>query len=94
MIVSSSLPAPTAVLARPPGTLLIAAVDVEWSKNYRVRSGDVPFFYSVALLTGPHGGAGTSLGTGPFLHTPAHLHKLGGTPDTGAKAEHHPDGVF
>ena len=94
MIVSSSLPAPTAVLARPPGTLLIAAVDVEWSKNYRVRSGNVPFCYSVAWLTVPHGGAGTSLGTGPFWHTAAYVHNCGETQDLAAKADHALEGVL
>lgn len=31
----------------------MAAVDVEWSKNYRIRGGNVPFCYSVAWLSVP-----------------------------------------
>ena len=37
----------------PAGTLLVAAIDVEWSKNYRVRGGNVPFCYSVVWLALP-----------------------------------------
>ena len=45
------------VPARPAGTRLVASVDVEWTKNYRIPNGNVPFCYSVAYLfvpaTGP-----------------------------------------
>jgi hypothetical protein len=30
---------------------LVAAVDVEWTKNYRIRGGNVPFCYSIVWLT-------------------------------------------
>ena len=53
MIITSNIPAPDGVPAAPPGTLLAAAIDVEWSKNYRVRGGNVPFCYSVAWLALP-----------------------------------------
>ena len=36
-----------------PGTTTVAAVDVEWSKNYRVKNGNVPFCYSVIWLSAP-----------------------------------------
>jgi hypothetical protein len=36
-----------------PASGLVAAIDVEWSKNYRVRGGNVPFCYSVAWLPLP-----------------------------------------
>ena len=50
MIITSNIPTPDVTPTAPSGTLLAAAIDVEWSKNYRVRGGNVPFCYSVAWL--------------------------------------------
>src|SRR5216683_2596332 len=50
MIVSGNLPSPGIVSVRPPGMVLVAGVDVEWSKNYRIRGGNVPFCYSSAYV--------------------------------------------
>ena len=50
MIVSSNLAGSGRVPRCPPGTRLAAAIDVEWSKNYRIRGGNVPFCYSVIWL--------------------------------------------
>src|SRR6266851_1062136 len=86
MIVSSNLPSPGIVPARLPGTVLVAAVDVEWSKNYRIRGGNVPFCYSVAWLALPRGGARTSLGKGPFWYTSAYVHDTGETQDLATRA--------
>jgi hypothetical protein len=94
VIVSSSLPAPVPVPARPPGMLLIAAVDVEWSKNYRVRGGNVPFCYSLVWLTVPRSGAGTSLGTAPFWYTAAYVHDSGETQNLAAEADRALNGVL
>ena len=45
---------------------LVAAIDVEWSKNYRIRGGNVPFCYSVVWL--PFVGmVAASRGLGPVL---------------------------
>lgn len=38
---------------RPPGSRLIASIDVEWSKNYRIPDGNRSFCYSVVWLTLP-----------------------------------------
>lgn len=35
----------------PPAEPLVAAVDVEWTKNYRVKNGSTPFCYSIVWLT-------------------------------------------
>ena len=51
MIITSNLDSPDGVPVSPPGALRAAAIDVEWSKNYRVRGGNVPFCYSVTWLT-------------------------------------------
>lgn len=62
MIITGSVPAGEAPPC-PPGTRLLAAIDVEWSKNYRVKNGNVPFCFSVAWLPLP--------GTGEDLVTSA-----------------------
>jgi hypothetical protein len=49
VIVTGSLPAGEAPSC-PPGTSLLASIDVEWTKNYRVKDGNVPFCFSVAWL--------------------------------------------
>ena len=78
MIITSSIPAPDVVPAAPAGTLLAAAIDVEWSKNYRVRGGNVPFCYSVAWLA--LSGKDVTPGTFGFWYTSAYVH---GTDETG-----------
>ena len=88
MIVSSNLPSPTVVPGRPPGTLLVAAVDVEWSKNYRVRGGNVPFCYSVVWLALPPSRTGPSLGTGTSWYTSAYVHDASETQELAARAGH------
>ena len=54
MIVTGSLPAGEAPSC-PSGTRLLASIDVEWTKNYRVKDGNVPFCFSVAWLALPGG---------------------------------------
>jgi len=39
--------------ARPAGFRLLASVDVEWTKNYKIKNGNVPFCYSVVYLQLP-----------------------------------------
>jgi hypothetical protein len=48
--VISDLGGPGTVPDRPPGMRLVASVDVEWSKNYRVSNGNRAFCYSVVWL--------------------------------------------
>jgi hypothetical protein len=54
VIVTGNLPAGEAP-SSPPGTRLLASIDVEWAKNYRVKNGNVPFCFSVAWLPLPDG---------------------------------------
>jgi hypothetical protein len=44
---------PGSVPDRPPGSTLIASIDVEWSKNYRIKNGNRAFCYSIIWLTVP-----------------------------------------
>ena len=50
MIITCNTPTPDAAPPAPPGTLLAAAIDVEWSNNYQIRGGNMPFCYSVVWL--------------------------------------------
>jgi hypothetical protein len=74
MIIKSSLPAARAL--QPPalrsGTVRIASVDVEWTKNYRVRNGQRPFCYSVAWLDLPAGST-ADLADVPFEWTSVYV---------------------
>jgi hypothetical protein len=71
MIISSNVPGGQLVPPRGPGPLL-ASVDVEWSKNYRIRGGNVPFCYSVIWLPLPPHRIG--LDDTPFWYTSAYVH--------------------
>jgi hypothetical protein len=85
MIVLSNVETPDAAPAAPPGTLLAAAIDVEWSKNYRVRGGNVPFCYSVAWLALPYENARP--GTFRFWYTSAYVHDTNETCDLVTSAD-------
>lgn len=54
MIATGNIPAGEAPFC-PPGTSLLASIDVEWTKNYRVKDGNVPFCFSVVWLPLPDG---------------------------------------
>lgn len=85
MIITSNIPPPEAAPAAPPGTLLAAAIDVEWSKNYRVRDANVPFCYSVVWLALSR--EDVSPGSFGFWYTSAYVHGPGDTGDLVASAD-------
>jgi len=69
-----------AVPPRPvPGTTL-AAIDVEWSKNYRVTNGNIPFCFSVIRVTVPAGTAPDVAGMS-YHYTSAYVETAGETQD-------------
>jgi hypothetical protein len=70
MIITGNIPVGEAP-PRPHGSRLLAAVDVEWSKNYRVKDGNVPFCFSVTWLTLPGSAAVTD--TTRFWYTSAYV---------------------
>ena len=85
MIITSNIPTPGGAPPAPAGTLLAVAIDVEWSKNYRVRSDNVPFCYSVAWLALSRENAmPSSFG---FWYTSAYVHGTGETGDLVASAD-------
>jgi hypothetical protein len=71
VIVTGNLPAGDSPSC-PSGTRLLASMDVEWSKNYRVKGGNVPFCFSVAWLLLPDGYSAITDTTG-FWYTSAYV---------------------
>src|SRR6266545_5607097 len=87
MIVRSNLPGAALTPARLPGTLLAAAMDVEWSKNYRIRGGNVPFCYSLVWLPLPVGDPAVDLGPAKFSYRCAYVENAGQTAELVADAD-------
>jgi hypothetical protein len=50
MIIHSNLGGLRHVPVRRPGYQLVASLDVEWTKNYRIKNGNVPFCWSITWL--------------------------------------------
>jgi hypothetical protein len=71
VILAGSVPAGEAPPC-PPGFRLLAALDVEWSKNYRIKGGNVPFCFSVAWLALP-ADDGVITDTTPFWYASAYV---------------------
>ena len=84
LIVSSNVPGRGVAPACPAGALLVAGVDVEWSRNHRVAGGNVPFCYAVAWLVLPGGGA--RLDAVPVRYFCVHVREAGRTQDLVASA--------
>lgn len=56
MITTSNIPGkPGRAPRRRAGTTLWASIDVEWTKNYRIKNGNKPFCYSVVYVALPNG---------------------------------------
>lgn len=72
MIITGNVPAGEAPPC-PPGTRLLAAIDVEWSKNFRVKNGNVPFCFSVAWLPVPDAGEDAVTAASRFWYTSAYV---------------------
>jgi hypothetical protein len=73
VIISTNVSGPGLMPQHPRGTRWVAAMDVEWSKNYRVRGGNVPFCYSVIWLALPSADVGTGLEEARFWYTSAYV---------------------
>ena len=70
-----------------PGASVLAAVDVEWSKNYHVTNGNVPFCYSVIWLALPASDPPVDLGRARFSYTSAYVAHPAETQDLVASAD-------
>jgi len=73
VIVVSSMGGPGRAPSCPEGASLVASVDVEWSKNYRVRNGNRPFCYSVVYLAVPHRRRLVDLACQTFAYTSVYV---------------------
>jgi hypothetical protein len=73
--------------ARPPGSSPVAALDVEWSKNYKVTGGDVPFCYPVVWLAVPDCGEPADLAVARFSCTSAYVETPAETRDLIARGD-------
>jgi hypothetical protein len=72
--VISDLGGPGMVPDRPAGARLVASVDVEWSKNYRIKDGNRAFCYSVVWLALPAADEPVHVSAGlPFWSTSVYL---------------------
>jgi len=87
VIISTNVPGSGLVPGLPPETRLLAAIDVEWSKNYRIRGGNVPFCYSVVWLALPASDASTGLEATRFWYTSAYVQDPGEGADLIAGAD-------
>lgn len=86
MIINTNIAGPGAVLAYPPGMMLVGAVDVEWSKDYRIRDANVPFCYSVAWLPVPHDSSPAVMDGARFWYWSAYVQDASETADLVASA--------
>ncbi len=71
MIVTSNVGGPGNIPARPAGTRLLASLDVEWQKNYRIKNGNRAFCYSVTWVTLPTSAA--AMDAVSFAYTSVYL---------------------
>ncbi len=54
MIVNGNLGGVNRVPIRKAGCKLVASIDVEWTKNYQIKNGNIPFCWSVTWLQVPN----------------------------------------
>jgi hypothetical protein len=87
VITSSNLAGPRLAPPCPPGRRLLAAIDVEWSKNYRIRGGNVPFCCSVTWLALPADQTSLSLDTARFWFACAYVENASQVADLVAGAD-------
>lgn len=73
MIINSTVGGPGHAPPQPARTMLVASVDVEWSKNYKIKNGNRAFCYSVAWLQLPRRRTPVDLTTIDWTFTSAYV---------------------
>lgn len=73
MITISNLPRPLQPPRPTRGHRRLASIDVEWTKNYRIKNGNRPFCYSVVWLDLPEGDRPADLAELPFGYTSIYI---------------------
>ena len=94
MLISTNVPGPGISPECPPAMLLAAAADVEWSKNYKVKNGNVPFCYSAVWLAVPAGGSAAAMDTTRFWYRSAYVEDASQTASLVASADDALEGLF
>lgn len=80
MITTSNLTRPS----RPPRKtrgVRIASIDVEWTKNYRIKNGNRPFCYSIVWLDMPVRDTSADVAALPVGYTSVYIEEAGQTAD-------------
>ncbi|MCM2388798.1 hypothetical protein [Streptomyces albipurpureus] len=85
MITISSHPRSHRPPKRRAGIIRIASIDVEWTKNYRIKNGNRPFCYSIVWLDLP-AKSSTDLAVIPFAFTSVYVEDPAEGPDLVASA--------
>ncbi|MFD8339979.1 hypothetical protein ACFV42_46440 [Streptomyces solisilvae] len=86
MITVSNLPRPMTPPRKPSGTVRVASVDVEWTKNYRIKNGNRPFCFSLVWLDLCAGTMPADLEQTGFAFTSVYVEDPGETGDLVAAA--------
>ncbi|WP_018685366.1 hypothetical protein [Actinokineospora enzanensis] len=74
MIITTNIPGKNGrAPRRTAGTTLWASIDVEWTKNYRIKNGNKPFCYSVVYAALPRSGDSVDLTELPFSYTSVYI---------------------
>jgi len=74
MIITTNIPGKRGRAPRcPAGATLWASIDVEWTKNYRIKNGNRPFCYSVVYAVVPGTAAPVDLSELPFSYTSVYV---------------------
>lgn len=81
MIITGTLAGPGSLPKATPGHRMLAAIDVEWTKNYRIKNGNVPFCYSVVYLRTPTSDGSAELSGVTFDWTSVYVERSDETAD-------------
>lgn len=74
MIVTTNIPGKSGRAPhRPAGMTLWASIDLEWTKNYKIKNGNRPFCYSVVYAALPRTGDAACITELPFTYTSVYI---------------------
>ncbi|MFJ8472404.1 hypothetical protein [Kitasatospora sp. NPDC094011] len=79
MITVSNLSDPRRLPRRSAGSVRVASLDVEWTKNYRIKNGNRAFCFSLAMLDLPSSTTAVALAQLPFTYVSMYVEDTGET---------------
>jgi hypothetical protein len=86
VITISNLSDPRRLPRRNAGSIRVASLDVEWTKNYRIKNGNRAFCFSLAVLDLPATSTATDLAQLPFKYVSMYVEDPGETGELVAAA--------